>query len=46
MPQIKGEFKYEEMEGDHIKPWIEGGKTLPNNFQMLCKDCNRKKGKK
>ena len=45
-PKCKGEFKYEEMEGDHIKPWIEGGKTLPNNLQMLCKDCNRKKGKK
>jgi len=45
-PKCKGEFKLEEMEGDHITPWIEGGKTLPNNLQMLCKDCNRKKGKK
>jgi len=39
-------YTFEEMEGDHIKPWIEGGKTLIDNLQMLCKDCNRKKGKK
>jgi len=45
-PKCKGQFQIEEMEGDHIKPWTEGGKTLPNNLQMLCKDCNRKKGKK
>ena len=44
-PKCKGQFQIEEMEGDHIKPWSEGGKTLPNNLQMLCKDCNRKKGK-
>jgi 5-methylcytosine-specific restriction endonuclease McrA len=35
-----------DMEGDHITPWSEGGKTLPDNLQMLCKDCNRRKGKK
>ena len=39
-------FPFEEMDGDHIKPWIEGGKTLIDNLQMLCKDCNRRKGKK
>jgi len=44
-PKCKGQFQIEEMEGDHIKPWSEGGHTLPNNLQMLCKDCNRKKGK-
>jgi hypothetical protein len=42
----KEHFDIDEMEGDHIKPWTEGGKTLPENLQMLCKDCNRKKGKK
>ena len=31
------------MEADHIKPWSEGGKTLPKNCQLLCKDCNRRK---
>jgi hypothetical protein len=45
-PVCKETFKIEEMEGDHITPWSEGGKTLPDNLQMLCKDCNRRKGKK
>ncbi|MDR2579669.1 MAG: HNH endonuclease [Fibromonadaceae bacterium] len=45
-PKCKRNFKIEEMEGDHIKPWSEGGHTLPNNLQMLCKACNRKKGKR
>jgi hypothetical protein len=44
--KCKNHFKIEEMEGDHITPWTEGGKTLTDNLQMLCKDCNRKKGKK
>ncbi|WP_162502717.1 HNH endonuclease, partial [Treponema endosymbiont of Eucomonympha sp.] len=26
--------------------WAEGGKTGADNLQMLCKDCNRRKGKK
>ena len=45
-PHCKEHFEIEEMEGDHIKPWSEGGHTLPSNLQMLCKDCNRRKGKK
>lgn len=36
-------FEFEEMEGDHIKPWSKGGHTTPDNCQMLCKDCNGKK---
>ena len=36
-------FDIEEMEGDHIKPWHEGGKTDASNCQMLCKDDNRRK---
>lgn len=36
-------FEYNEMEGDHIKPWSKGGQTAPDNCQMLCKDCNGKK---
>ena len=39
-------YAYEEMEGDHITPWHEGGKTEPENLQMLCRECNRKKGGK
>jgi len=42
----KKKWEYEEMEGDHITPWSEGGKTSPENLQMLCKECNRRKGQK
>lgn len=38
-------FEIQEMEADHITPWIEGGKTTDKNCQMLCRDCNRRKGK-
>jgi len=31
------------MEADHITPWSKGGKTVPENCQMLCLDCNRRK---
>ena len=37
-------FELNQMEGDHKNPWSEGGKTEPNNCQMLCKACNRSKG--
>ena len=40
------QFSIDEMEGDHITPWCEGGKTNAENCQMLCKKCNRTKGKK
>lgn len=36
-------FEFEEMEGDHITPWHQGGRTIPENCQMLCKLCNRRK---
>ena len=39
-------FEYDEMEGDHIVPWHDGGKTEPDNLQMLCKHCNRTKSGK
>ena len=38
------EFDFELMEGDHIKPWREGGRTDIKNCQMLCRQCNRSKG--
>lgn len=37
-------FLIGEMEGDHIVPWWNGGKTVQENLQMLCKKCNRTKG--
>ncbi|MCR4662038.1 MAG: DUF262 domain-containing protein [Clostridia bacterium] len=37
-------WEIEEMEGDHITPWHEGGKTDISNCQMLCRTCNREKG--
>lgn len=36
-------FEIEEMEGDHITPWSQGGATTSENCQMLCRDCNRRK---
>lgn len=39
-------FEVEEMEADHITPWHEGGKTIEENCQMLCKECNRRKSGK
>lgn len=39
-------FVLEEMEGDHITPWREGGRTDIENCQMLCRECNRRKGSK
>lgn len=32
------------MHADHIVPWRDGGKTVIENCQMLCRDCNLKKG--
>ena len=34
-------FEINEMEADHITPWHEGGKTISENCQMLCKQDNR-----
>lgn len=40
------EFDFEFMEGDHITPWRDGGRTVVENCQMLCRECNRRKGAK
>ena len=45
-PLCGREFDYELMEGDHITPWREGGRTVVENCQMLCRECNRRKGAK
>ena len=45
-PICKQHFEMEEMQADHITPWCEGGPTIDNNCQMLCRDCNRRKSNK
>ncbi len=42
-PICGNHFEFEEMEGDHITPWSQGGPTTAENCQMLCRDCNRRK---
>lgn len=39
-------FALAVMEADHITPWSEGGKTIEENCQMLCKKCHREKSSK
>lgn len=45
-PKCGKKYELSEMEADHITPWHEGGKTIPENCQMLCKRDNRLKGGK
>ena len=40
------ELDYVFMEGDHIVPWSKGGRTVEQNCQMLCMECNRRKGRR
>ena len=42
----KKRFDISEMEADHTTPWHEGGKTIAENCQMLCKQDNRTKSGK
>lgn len=39
-------FEISNMEADHIDPWHLGGKTVEENCQLLCKQCNRRKSGK
>ena len=45
-PICGGHHEINEMEADHITPWVSGGKTTLDNCQMLCKECNRRKSSK
>ncbi len=45
-PMCNEKFEIEQMEADHITPWSQGGKTIPDNCQMLCKEDNRRKSGK
>jgi superfamily II DNA or RNA helicase len=35
---------FDLMHGDHIVPWIAGGRTVVGNLQALCGSCNLRKG--
>lgn len=39
-------YELNEMEADHITPWHQGGKTIAENCQMLCRVDNRRKSGK
>jgi hypothetical protein len=45
-PACKKHFDIGDMEADHILPWSQGGKTVSENCQMLCKMDNRTKSGK
>ncbi len=36
-------FDYDQMQGDHIISWSQGGRTVDENLQMLCQKCNNDK---
>ncbi len=42
-PVCKKKWDISEMEADHITPWHDGGRTVAQNCQMLCKEDNRRK---
>ena len=42
-PMCGEHFDIDGMEADHITPWSEGGRSIPENCQTLCKECNRRK---
>jgi hypothetical protein len=42
----KKHFEITQMEADHITPWSQGGKTMRENCQLLCRECNRRKSDK
>lgn len=37
-------YKYADMDADHVTAWSRGGKTSPENCEMLCITHNRAKG--
>ena len=39
-------YPIEKMHADHIVPWSKGGRTVEENCQVLCENCNREKSNK
>ena len=40
-PKCGKHFEFEEMQGDHIVEWANGGRTTLENLQMLCHECHK-----
>lgn len=40
---VDTQYDFEDMQGDHIIPWSQGGRTVDDNLQMLCQKCNNDK---
>lgn len=45
-PKCGEHFELDQMQGDHIVPWSQGGRTTDDNLQMLCQRCNASKSDK
>ena len=45
-PYCGEHFEFKRMQADHIVPWSQGGRTVSDNCQMLCRDCNLRKSDK
>ena len=45
-PSCNDQFDIGQMKSDHIAPWSQGGKTVAENCQMLCKPFDRQKSNK
>lgn len=37
------EISFDQAQADHITPFAKGGRTIVENCQILCTDCNRRK---
>lgn len=40
-PICNNHFEIEQMQGDHIVEWVNGGKTTLDNLQMVCHKCHK-----
>lgn len=40
---VDTEYDFSEMQGGHIIPWSQDGRTVDDNLQMLCQKCNNDK---
>ena len=43
-PTQDSTIHFSRIEIDHIIPYSHGGRNHIRNYQLLCKECNRKKG--